>query len=80
MNEVLTISEAAQYLRISLRTAHRLVKARRIPAKRVGRQWRFSRSALAKYLGVPTLKSEWESEKQSVAPRFADVTQLSDRV
>src|ERR1700716_2363862 len=37
----LTTEEVLEYLQINLRTVYRLIKAGKIPAVRVGRQWRF---------------------------------------
>jgi excisionase family DNA binding protein len=37
----LTTEEVLEYLQVNLRTVYRLIKAGRIPAVRVGRQWRF---------------------------------------
>jgi excisionase family DNA binding protein len=51
--DVFTVDEAAAYLRISRRTIYRLAESRRLPARKVGGQWRFHRLVLEKYLGVP---------------------------
>lgn len=46
-DEFLTISEAAELLRIGLSTAKREARAGRFPgAIKIGRQWRVSRGAL----------------------------------
>ena len=37
----LTTEEVLDYLQVNLRTVYRLIKAGKIPAVRVGRQWRF---------------------------------------
>jgi excisionase family DNA binding protein len=37
----LTTEEVLKYLQVNLRTVYRLIKAGKIPAVRVGRQWRF---------------------------------------
>jgi excisionase family DNA binding protein len=52
--DIIILDEAAQFLRISTRTLLRLVYAKRVPAKKVGSRWRFSRASLERYLGVPT--------------------------
>ncbi len=46
----LTTAEVLEYLHVNLRTVYRLLKAGRIPAVRVGRQWRFRRSDLDAWL------------------------------
>lgn len=42
----LTTEEVLDYLQVNLRTVYRLIKAGKIPAVRVGRQWRFKRADL----------------------------------
>ncbi len=46
----LTTEEVLEYLQVNLRTVYRLIKAGRIPAVRVGRQWRFRRSDVDAWL------------------------------
>jgi excisionase family DNA binding protein len=46
----LTTEEVLDYLQVNLRTVYRLIKAGRIPAIRVGRQWRFRRADLDAWL------------------------------
>lgn len=46
----LTTDEVLEYLQVNLRTVYRLIKAGRIPAVRVGRQWRFRKSDLDAWL------------------------------
>lgn len=48
--DVLTATEAAQYLRVSLKTVYRLVAAGQIPGQKVGRGWRFRRDDLVAFL------------------------------
>ena len=46
----LTTEEVLDYLQVNLRTVYRLIKAGKIPAIRVGRQWRFRRRDLDDWL------------------------------
>jgi excisionase family DNA binding protein len=46
----LTTEEVLEYLQVNLRTVYRLIKAGRIPAVRVGRQWRFRKTDLDAWL------------------------------
>ena len=48
--DVLTAEEAAVYLRIVRATLYRLAAKGQIPAVKVGRVWRFSRSLLDEWL------------------------------
>ncbi len=46
----LTTEEVLGYLKINLRTVYRLIEAGKIPAIRVGRQWRFRRKDIDAWL------------------------------
>jgi excisionase family DNA binding protein len=46
----LTTDEVLAYLQVNLRTVYRLIKAGKLPAMRVGRQWRFRRSDIDAWL------------------------------
>ena len=46
----LTTEEVLEYLQVNLRTVYRLIKAGKIPAVRVGRQWRFRKSDIDNWL------------------------------
>lgn len=48
----LTTEEVLEYLQVNLRTIYRLIKAGRIPAVRVGRQWRFRKRDIDAWLNV----------------------------
>jgi excisionase family DNA binding protein len=46
----LTTEEVLEYLQVNLRTVYRLIKAGKLPAHRVGRQWRFRRGDIDAWL------------------------------
>ena len=60
--DILTAEEAAQYLRVSPRTLRELAGSGAIPARKVGREWRFSRSTLHEWL---TRSSEEPTQAKS---------------
>lgn len=47
---LLTVTEVADLLRINKSTVYRMAKQGRLPATRVGRQWRFHKSVLDRLL------------------------------
>jgi len=49
----LTTAEVIDYLHVNLRTVYRLLKAGKLPAVRVGRQWRFRKADVDAWLGGP---------------------------
>jgi excisionase family DNA binding protein len=61
-DEILTVDEAAAFLKLHKKTVYKLALAKKIPARRIGQQWRFSRSRLEEFLGVPS-RSETETDK-----------------
>jgi excisionase family DNA binding protein len=46
----LTTDEVLKYLQVNLRTVYRLIKAGKLPAVRVGRQWRFRKRDVDNWL------------------------------
>ena len=49
-NEVMTVEEDAEYLRIPKSSVYKLAQEARIPCQKVGRHWRFHRGALDGWL------------------------------
>src|SRR5262249_2223011 len=54
----LTTEEVLEYLQVNLRTVYRLIKAGKIPAVRVGRQWRFRKHDIDTWLDSQRLRSD----------------------
>ena len=55
-HDVLTLEEAANFLRISVQTAEELAAHGRIPGRRIRDEWRFLRNALEDWLRRPDYK------------------------
>jgi excisionase family DNA binding protein len=55
-HEILTLGEAAEYLRVSPEKLHDLVQHAQIPGRLVGEEWRFSKTAL----------TAWVSHRRSI--------------
>lgn len=55
--DILTIKELAEHLKVNERTIYRLASAKKIPAFKVGGSWRFSRLDI----------DRWISEQSSTA-------------
>ena len=47
---LLTLKETADVLQLSRRTVHRMLKCKKLPAFRVGGQWRVRESSLSKWM------------------------------
>ena len=48
---ILTVDEAAEYLRIPKSSLYKLAKEGKIPCQKVGRSWRFHRQVIDNWLG-----------------------------
>lgn len=62
MNDVMTVSEVAEYLRVNPQTVYRKAKAGELPAVRIGRAIRFQRAELESWLKAAPKQgasSEW---------------------
>lgn len=49
-NEILTLEDAAMLFNVSIKTFIKLLKEEKVPARKIGREWRFSRKALIEWL------------------------------
>ncbi len=49
--EILNIEQAAALLGVSVKTFHKVLHSEDIPARKVGREWKFSRRALIEWVG-----------------------------
>jgi excisionase family DNA binding protein len=47
---VLTVREVAEYLRVHQATIYRLLKEQKLPAFRVGADWRFNREVIERWM------------------------------
>src|SRR5579859_1984621 len=66
----LTTEEVLEYLQVNLRTVYRLIKAGKIPAVRVGRQWRFRKRDIDSWLDSPPPRGggfSWSTTKRASA-------------
>ena len=67
----LTTEEVLEYLQVNLRTVYRLIKAGKIPAVRVGRQWRFRKRDIDAWLDTQRTQSGGGATSAPAAARHA---------
>jgi excisionase family DNA binding protein len=60
--EVLTLAEAAAYLRVAENQLADLAARQDIPGRQIGNEWRFLKTALANWLATPARKGFWETQ------------------
>ena len=49
--DIMNIEEAAQLLGVSVKTFNKVLHTQSIPARKIGREWKFSRQALIDWIG-----------------------------
>ena len=59
-SDIMTIKEVADYLKITEKTAYRLVAAGDLPGFKVGGSWRFRRSEIDRWIDRQSAKSTGE--------------------
>ena len=57
-HEILTLEEVARYLRLKPQTIYKWAQEKRIPAVKLGKEWRFRRSVLDRWLDEQMLSEE----------------------
>ena len=57
-NELLTVAETCQYLKVTSRTLYRYIQSRRLPGFKLGKEWRFVRTDLEIWLRERPRKSQ----------------------
>lgn len=50
MDRLMTIEEVAAYMQVSRFTIYRLAKGHSIPATKIGRQWRFQKEEINRWM------------------------------
>ena len=50
MTELMTVEEVACYLRVTKKTIYRLLRRDKIPAAKIGHQWRFDKASIDEWL------------------------------
>lgn len=49
--DILNIDEAAELLGVSVKTFNKVLHTQTLPARKIGREWKFSRQALIDWVG-----------------------------
>lgn len=76
--EILNIEEAAALLGVSVKTFNKVLHSQRLPARKIGREWKFSRRALIDWVGSGKSDDFYrdgntaEEEPASAAPASPD--------
>ena len=77
--DVLTLAEAAAYLRLTEGDVTVLVHSQGLPGRMAGREWRFLKSAIQAWLSIPPPRSSKEA-LLAMAGKFQDDPDLDEIV
>ena len=70
--EILNMDEAAELFGVSIKTFIKLLREEDVPARKIGREWRFSRTALIDWLSKGSSKM-YSSSEQDVRQFFEKI-------
>src|ERR1700741_2147759 len=74
----LTTEEVLEYLQVNLRTVYRLIKAGKIPAVRVGRQWRFRKRDIDAWVGSQRARGRVVNDEASIRDLLSKTLALAE--
>jgi len=82
--EVMTLAEAATYLRVTEKDIVHLVRKQGLPGREVGNDWRFLRASIDSWLGRPEVPSQarfWQTHFGALKadPYLADIVREAYR-
>lgn len=63
--EILSMEEASELFGVSVKTFIKLLKEEKVPARKIGREWRFSRKALIEWLSAGDSQTYSSSESEA---------------
>jgi excisionase family DNA binding protein len=78
LNEVFTLSEAAAYLRLAESEVLRLVQEQYLPARKVGSEWRFLKTAIQDWLRSGTAPKSNKEAWMELAGVWKDDPKLAE--
>ena len=73
-DDILTIREVAEYLKVTEKTVYGLVQRRQIPGFKVGGQWRFRREDLDSWIASQTADTVQGNETDNGQPGGASLS------
>ena len=61
--EILTLTEVAEYMKISKKTTYRMARSGALPAFKVGKHWRVRQAELEAWIAERSLESRGQAAK-----------------
>ena len=66
--EILNIEEAAALLGVSIKTFNKVLHSEDMPARKIGREWKFSRKALIDWVGDGRSRDFYREQQNGTGP------------
>jgi excisionase family DNA binding protein len=66
--DILNIEEASSLLGVSVKTFNKVLHSQNIPARKIGREWKFSRQALIQWVGDGRSMEFYRESNDEVRP------------
>ncbi len=64
-DEILTIKEVAEFLKVNERTVYRLAASKKLPAFKVGNAWRFKKSEIDQWIDDQSSQGQEERDEDN---------------
>src|SRR5262249_33214970 len=77
LKQLYTVEDVAQRLNLHAKTVRRFIQQGRLPAKRIGKSYRITRSALDEFAGAPAAQPEPSRTRQLLASSIVDIDAIS---
>ena len=77
--EILNLDEASELFQVSTKTLLKMLREEAVPARKIGREWRFSRTALLEWIAGGNSKDYVSAEEENKA-YFAQVAPVYDEM
>jgi len=74
--DILNVEEAAAFLGVSVKTFNKVLHSEDMPARKIGREWKFSRAALINWVGNGQAR---EFYREAPSPTHDTVTPIPRR-
>jgi excisionase family DNA binding protein len=78
-NAILTLEEASRLFQVSTKTFLKLLREEDIPARKIGREWRFSRKALLAWIAAGSSQS-YNSADEAGRTYFSELAPVYDEI
>ena len=70
--DILNIDEAAAFFGVSVKTFNKVLRTEELPARKIGREWKFSRRALIEWVAQGRSTDYYREDPSRAANSFED--------